>query len=176
MATNTAPGFLRSFAFERFAFAPQVIDKVREEAKDAVISTAVPRISAFDIDPKAIKLALKHAENAGMRQYIHFQTADMRTVSSRFSHGVIVANPPYGERLLKEEELKTLYRDFGKVYRNLDEWSCYTLTAFNAFEKFFGQKADKVRKLYNSELECRLYQFLGAPPKRRENESVSSES
>ncbi|NLZ25782.1 MAG: class I SAM-dependent RNA methyltransferase, partial [Clostridiales bacterium] len=174
IATNTAPGLYRSFAFEKFKYAPGVIERVREEAKDKEDLNLSARISGFDINPKAIKLAVKHAEAAGMKKFIHFQTADMRTISSRYSHGVMVANPPYGERLMDEENLKALYRDFGKVYRSLDEWSCYAITSYRGFEKHFGQKADKVRKLYNSEIECSLYQFLGAPPKRNNNESAGS--
>ena len=91
----------------------------------------------------------------------------MRTLSSRFSHGVIVTNPPYGERLLGEKELQTLYRDFGKAYRSLDDWSAYVITSYDNFERYFGARADKTRKLYNSELECKLYRYLGAPPKRK---------
>ena len=92
----------------------------------------------------------------------------MRKLSSRFSHGVIITNPPYGERLLKEAELKELYKDFRKVYDSLDEWCAYVITSYKGFEKCFGKKADKTRKLYNSELECNLYQYLGKPPRKEE--------
>ena len=167
IATNTAPGLNRNFAFENFIKAPEVITSVKEEARDNIVLDRDLRISGFDINKDAISLALRHARNAGVDSKIHLQVADMRTLSSRFSHGVIVTNPPYGERLLGEKELQTLYRDFGKVYRSLDDWSAYVITSYDNFERYFGARADKTRKLYNSELECKLYRYLGAPPKRK---------
>lgn len=167
IATNTAPGLNRNFAFENFIKAPEVITSVKEEARDNIVLDRDLRISGFDINKDAISLALRHARNAGVDNKIHLQVADMRTLSSRFSHGVIVTNPPYGERLLGEKELQTLYRDFGKVYRSLDDWSAYVITSYDNFERYFGARADKTRKLYNSELECKLYRYLGAPPKRK---------
>jgi Predicted N6-adenine-specific DNA methylase len=166
IGTNTAPGLRRKFAFEGFYGVPDLIGKVREEALDLIKRDRNLRISGFDIDQNSIKMAIQHAENAGVSEQIHFQCMDMREVKSHYSHGVIISNLPFGERLLTEKELQPLYRDFGKVYRSLDEWCCYAFTAYPDFEKFFGGKADKTRKLYSSQLECMLYQYLGAPPKR----------
>ena len=164
---NIAPGMNRNFACESFTNAPSVRDIVQNEAEQLVNRDREIRISGFDINPEAIKLALRHAEKAGVRDKIHLQVGDMRNLSSRFSHGVIITNPPYGERLLKEDDLKELYRDFGKVYGNLDEWCAYVITSYLPFEKYFGRKATKTRKLYNSELECNLFQYLAKPPKMR---------
>ncbi len=167
MGLNIAPGMNRHFACEEFENAPDLRDKVQSEAESLIVRDRTLRISGFDINPDAIKLAIKHSERAGVRDKIHFQVEDMRRVSSRHSHGVIVTNPPYGERLMSVEELKTLYRDFGIMTSNLDEWCVYTITSFNAFEKYFGKKADKVRKLYNSELTCNFYQYLASPPQKK---------
>lgn len=167
MGLNIAPGMNRHFACEDFENAPDLRDSVQSEAESLIVRDRTLRISGFDINPDAIKLAIKHAERAGVRDKIHFQVEDMRKVSSRYSHGVIVTNPPYGERLLSIEELKTLYRDFGVMTSNLDEWCVYAITSFNAFEKYFGKRADKVRKLYNSELECNFYQYLASPPPKK---------
>lgn len=167
IALNIAPGVRRNFAAERFSLAPKAAQSVRDEAVALEMLDRTLRISGFDINPEAIKLALRHAENAGVRNKIHLQIGDMRKLSSRYSHGVIVTNPPYGERLMNDRELKDLYRDFGKIYASLDEWSCYTITSFRGFERHFGKRADRTRKLYNAELECVLYQFLGAKPANR---------
>ena len=167
IATNTAPGLNRNFAFENFLKAPEVLSSVKEEARDNILLDRDVRISGFDINKDAISIALKHARNAGVDNKIHLQVADMRSLSSRYSHGVIITNPPYGERLLNEKELQNLYVDFGKVYRSLDDWSAYVITSYGNFERYFGARADKTRKLYNSELECKLYRYLGAPPKRK---------
>ena len=164
---NIAPCMNRNFACESFKNAPNVRELVQQEAQDS-IRDRVLHISGFDINKDAIKLAQKHAERAGVKDKIHLQVGDMRDVSSRFSHGVIVTNPPYGERLMDESELKVLYRDFGAMTRKLDEWCVYAITSYRAFEKYFGARADKVRKLYNSELECNFYQYLAAPPKKND--------
>ncbi len=164
---NIAPCMNRNFACESFKNAPNVRELVQQEAQDS-IRDKVLHISGFDINKDAIKLAQKHAERAGVKDKIHLQVGDMRDVSSRFSHGVIVTNPPYGERLMDEAELKILYKDFGAMTRKLDEWCVYAITSYRAFEKYFGARADKVRKLYNSELECNFYQYLAAPPKKNE--------
>ncbi len=169
IATNTAPGLNRSFAFEKFHNAPDVLSRVRQEAEDKAVRDIALRIYGYDIDARAIKLSYEHAERAGVKNLVHFEKRDMRDVTSRYAHGIIITNPPYGERLSGGEELKNLYRDFGKMFRSLDEWSAYVVGTTPAFEKYFGQKADKKRKLYNSEIECTLYQFFGAPPKKRDD-------
>ena len=164
---NIASGSMREFACESFKFAPKIFDEVRQEARDLERRDRQLKISGFDIDPAAIRLARKHALRAGVADAIHLQVGDMRDVSSNRKYGVIITNPPYGERLMSEGELKDLYRDFGKMTSRLDSWSVYAITSYKGFEKYFGKTADKTRKLYNSELECRLYRFLSAPPPKR---------
>lgn len=160
IATNTAPSINRSFSFEAWDNAPKTADAAREQAKQLIDNSTKLRISGFDINSEATKLAVRHAANAGVAEHIHFQTADMRTVSSRFSKGVIITNPPYGERLMTESEVVTLYRDLGKMYRSLDNWSLHAITSYGNFERVFGCRAAKTRKLYNAQLECRLYSFI----------------
>lgn len=168
---DIAPGMNRNFACEQFVNAPKVREKVQEEALQRIKRDRQLHISGFDINKDAIKLAFKHAERAGVKDNIHFQVQDMRDLSSKYAHGVIITNPPYGERLMKEDELKALYRDFGKVTAKLDEWCVYAITSYRAFEKYFGRRADKVRKLYNSELECNFYQYLASPPPKKDGQT-----
>lgn len=168
---DIAPGMNRNFACEQFANAPKVREKVQEEALQRIKRDRQLHISGFDINKDAIKLAFKHAERAGVKDNIHFQVQDMRDLSSKYAHGVIITNPPYGERLMKEDELKALYRDFGKVTAKLDEWCVYAITSYRAFEKYFGRRADKLRKLYNSELECNFYQYLASPPPKKDGQT-----
>lgn len=168
---DIAPGMNRNFACEQFANAPKVREKVQDEAEQRIKRDRQLRISGFDINKDAIKLALKHAERAGVKDNIHFQVQDMRDLSSKYAHGVIITNPPYGERLMKEDELKALYRDFGRVTAKLDEWCVYAITSYRGFEKYFGRRADKVRKLYNSELECNFYQYLASPPPKKDGQT-----
>lgn len=171
IAMNIAPGMNRNFACEQFYGAPNVREIVQQEAQSLINKNIDLHISGFDINPSAIKLAMKHAERAGVKDKIHLQVGDMRDVSSRFSHGVIITNPPYGERLMDEDELKKLYRDFGTMTSKLDEWCVYAITSYKAFEKYYGKRADKIRKLYNSELECNFYQYLATPPPKKNDKT-----
>ena len=164
---NIPAGLNRSFDFQNWKrFDKKIFDRAAEEAKANIVTDADLRISGFDIDDKQLKLARKHAELAGVDKYIHFQRADMRDFSSRFSHGVIISNPPYGERLSDRKEVEKLYRDYGKKVALLDDWCAYTLTPVDDFERLFGKKADKKRKIYNGKIECCYYSHLAPPPKK----------
>ena len=166
IAQNIAPGLNRNFAFENWNnFPKHHIALARENSRARIVSDRELRISGFDIDPAAIKLANFHAEKAGVK--VHFQSQDMRKISSRYSYGVMIANPPYGERLMEEEkEIRLLYKDFYKVFKSFDNWSLYIITANRFLEKYFGEKADKNRKIFNSQLECKLYSYMGEKPKK----------
>lgn len=152
--------FLHWQKFDSSAFLP-----LKQEALKNVKDEKL-QIAGFDIDENQLKLARKHAELAGVDKYIHFQRADMRDFSSRFSHGVIISNPPYGERLSDRKEVEKLYRDYGKKVASLDDWCAYTLTPVDDFERLFGKKADKKRKIYNGKIECCYYSHLAPPPKK----------
>lgn len=167
IALNIPAGLNRGFDFQNWKrFDKKIFDRAAEEAKANIVTDADLRISGFDIDDKQLKLARKHAELAGVDKYIHFQRADMRDFSSRFSHGVIISNPPYGERLSDRKEVEKLYRDYGKKVALLDDWCAYTLTPVDDFERLFGKKADKKRKIYNGKIECCYYSHLAPLPKK----------
>lgn len=170
MARNIAPGSMRTFAFENWSnFDPTFAKEVRMQALEEQDKSTPLRISGFDIDDKAISLCRYHAKRAGVEKDIHFQTMDMRQVKSNHPYGVIVTNPPYGERLMDDKSVEILMRDLYKMYMELPDWSLYLITAFPFLEQAFGKKADKNRKLYNGKLQCRLYQYMGAkPPKAGE--------
>lgn len=167
IALNIPSGMNREFDFLGWSDKNrEIFDKIKEDARGKIEYDKEVRISGFDIDEKQLSLARKHASLAGVAEKIHFQRMDMREFSSRFSHGVIISNPPYGERLSERREIEKLYRDYGKVVKSLDEWCCYTLTSVDDFERLFGRKADKKRKIYNGRLECNYYSMLASPPKR----------
>ena len=166
IALNIPSGMNREFDFLGWSDKNrEVFDKLKEDARNKIEYDKEVRISGFDIDEKQLSLARKHASLAGVAEKIHFQRKDMREFSSRFSHGVIISNPPYGERLSERREIEKLYRDYGKTVKSLDEWCCYTLTSVDDFERLIGRKADKKRKIYNGRLECNYYSMLAAPPK-----------
>lgn len=164
-ALGVAVGKNRDFDFLHWrTFDKKIFDEMRLEAVENEKKDVELRISGFDADDGQLRLARKHAALAGVDKYIHFQRADMRDFSSRFSHGVMISNPPYGERLMERREIEKLYRDFGTMTKKLDEWSVYVLTSVGDFERLYGKKCDKKRKLYNGKLECNYYAMLGKPP------------
>ena len=160
MMKNIAPGRGRSFAAEEFAFIDKKIwTSAREEAFDVERTTD---FSAFasDIDPGAVALAEKNVRLAGVGDVVKVFRQDARRISADGRRGTIVCNPPYGERLGTIKEAEALYKEIGVHFRSLSPWQVYIITSHPAFERFYGKKADKVRKLYNGMLPCYLYQYF----------------
>lgn len=159
IAKNMAPGLKRNFVSETWpSMDKEIWQQVREGAKAAINSKEF-KIQGSDIDGRVLRTAINNAEKAGVSNYVNFQKLPMQSVSSKKKNGVIITNPPYGERLGEVEEIKVLYKEFSAMYSNLEDWSCYILTSFEEFEKVFGKKADKNRKLYNGRLQCYYYQY-----------------
>ncbi|MBP5242458.1 MAG: class I SAM-dependent RNA methyltransferase [Clostridia bacterium] len=173
-ALKIAPGSNRNFDFTAWKCAEKgVLELAREEAADVRDFSVKPNIYACDINPKSISMAKYHAKAAGVEQFIRFETKDMRAFSAKEKYGVIVSNPPYGERLGEEKEVQKLYKDLGMVYRSLPDWSLYALTSYPDFERYFGKRAEKKRKIYNADLQCNYYTYTGAkPPKNKETNEV----
>ena len=160
IARNRAPGLDRSFDAQKWACVPSKcwLDAA-DEAMDKEFDGKYD-IWGGDIDPKAIRIARENAEKAGVEDIVRFDQADMRQLHCEGQYCQIVTNPPYGERLLEKEEAEALYRAFGQVYRQVPpQWRVLVITSHPEFERFFGRKADKKRKLYNGMLKCDLYQF-----------------
>ena len=157
---NIAPGRNRRFAGEDFAFIDKKIwREAREEAFDVERATDFQAF-ASDIDPSAVALAEKNAKLAGVSDIVRVFRQDARKISADGRRGTIVSNPPYGERLGTLREAEQLYREIGVHFRSLSPWQVYIITSHPAFERFYGMKADKVRKLYNGMLPCYLYQYF----------------
>ena len=160
MMKNIAPGRSRKFAAEDFAFIPKKIwTDAREEAFDLERSTDFQAF-ASDVDPSAVALAEKNARLAGVADVVRVFRQDARKISADGRRGTIVTNPPYGERLGTLKEAEQLYKDMGTHFRSLSPWQVYVITSHPQFERFYGKKADKVRKLYNGMLPCYLYQYF----------------
>ena len=165
-AWNIAPGLKRSFDFERWKFIPdEYLKRAREEAKDGEIRNRPVNIFGSDINPKNVEIARQHARQAGVADAIRFTVGDARKFSCRIPYGVLVSNPPYGERLSDQKEVQALMRDFYKTFRALPDWNAYILTSLPEFERWFGKSADKKKKLSNANLVCGLYSYFGKPPK-----------
>lgn len=157
---NIAPGVNRSFAAEEFPFISKSLWRdAREMAKDGEIKSDF-EVFASDIDKNAIALTEKNAKNAGVSDSIKAFIMDARKITNPGRRGTIVTNPPYGERLGTRREVEELYRDIGRHFRSLAPWQVYVITSHEGFEKLYGKRADKIRKLYNGMIPAYLYQYF----------------
>ena len=157
---NIAPGVSRSFAAEAFPFIPRDIWKsAREEARDGEVKTKF-EVYASDISAPCVALTERNAKAAGVFDTLKIFQSDCRKISAPGRRATIVTNPPYGERMGTGREIEELYRTMGVHFRSLAPWQVYIITSHPYFERLYGKRADKVRKLYNGMLECRLYQFF----------------
>lgn len=168
IARGIPSGAYRDFDFLHWKkFDRTFFDNLKRQAMNSLNDVSGVKICGFDISDKAISLAREHAKNAGVADVIHFQRADMADFSSKDKRGVIISNPPYGERLSEREEIESLYRALGKKAKELTDWCFYTLTPVGDFERLFGKKADKKRKLFNGNIECFYYQHLAEITKKQ---------
>jgi len=166
---NIAPGLKREFDAERWPVVPgSMWLRAREEAGDAVIGDHKLAVHGFDIDKEVLSLARYHARQAGLGDLVTFQEKPVAELRARHKYGYIVCNPPYGIRLGEVNEVERLYREMGSVFKGLDTWSYYILSAHPEFERLFGSRSDKKRKLYNGRIQCNFYQYFGPRPPRRE--------
>ncbi|MEG0310705.1 MAG: class I SAM-dependent RNA methyltransferase, partial [Eubacterium sp.] len=166
MGKNIAPGLNREFASENWRVIPRKLwEKARTEAKEAINDREF-RLLGSDIDSNALKQARINAELAGVSNYVGFQKLGVQDVATKRRYGVIVTNPPYGERIGEEKEIQRLYKDMGRVFETLEDWSYFIICGYPDFEKYFGKKATKNRKLYNSTIKTYFYQYFGPLPPR----------
>lgn len=164
---NMAPGSRRSFVSEDWPQIPVSTWKdARDEAMDLFNYDADFRVLGSDIDGEVLRFARHNTSQFGLEDYISFQKLPVEELKSSKSYGTIICNPPYGERLGREKEIEKLYREMGRVFKAMDSWSYYILTAHPDFQKLFGRMADKNRKLYNGRILCYYYMYFGPKPPR----------
>ena len=160
---NIAPGINRDFQCERWInlMPENLSDDVRDEADAKADYDIELDIHGYDIDQNMIDIAQRNCQAAGLTHDITFKQLAVKDWYTDKLNGVIVANPPYGERLSDQESVRELYRQMGEIYRPMTTWSKYILTADLEFETYYGRKATKRRKLYNGALRTDLFQYWG---------------
>lgn len=159
---NIAPGLKRNFAFENWDWVDKdIVKQAREQAQAAIKKDVDLDISGYDIDGSMIEIAKENAVQAGVQDIVNFKQMAVKDFKTDKINGVIVANPPYGERLSDKEHVHQLYQQMGKLYQPLISWSKYILTSDLQFEQFYGTKATKRRKLYNGSLRTDFFQYWG---------------
>ena len=170
---NIAPGMKRDFqAMAWDNILPKSLFKeAKKEAEDLIDRETKLSIQGYDLDTSALDAARGNLSFAGLEGNIHFQQRDMRDIRSAKKYGFIITNPPYGERLEEKEAMPQLYREMGKAFQRLDEWTYYIITGFEDAPKYFGRKPDKNRKIYNGMMKTYFYSYQGAkPPRQRANQ------
>lgn len=160
-AKKIAPGLRRSFVSEKWRIMGRgLYNDIREEARSLIDNSIETRIYASDIDKEAVMLARENARKAGVDKFISFSVCDASKVEIFSEKGVIVCNPPYGERLMDKAGCELLYRKIGSHFQAYPNAGKYILTSHEGFEKHYAKPADKKRKLYNGMLKCYLYQYF----------------
>ena len=159
-AANIAPGLNRKFAAEQYSFLGEgVFEKVREEARAAIKTDITFEAVGSDIDPEAVAIATENAKRAGVSHLVHFHVADARKFWAE-PEMIVLANPPYGERLGTPQEVEQLCADFGRAMAEGEQKSAYIISSLPDFERHYGKKATRRRKLYNGMLPCQLFMYF----------------
>ncbi len=165
---NIAPGLSRKFAAEDWDFIPKELwQEERKKAYSAIDYDCELQIYGSDINAHAVEIAKVNAENAGVDDCIIFRQIPFNKLKLMGDYGVCVSNPPYAERMGNLDDVERLYTDMGKLFKANKTWSTYFITSHEGFEKLYGKKADKKRKLFNGNVKTDYYQYFGErPPKK----------
>lgn len=159
IAKNRAPGLMRKFAAQSFPWiAPEIWDDLRREAKEKEFNGNY-HILGSDNDPRCVSLSIANARKAGVADYIRFRDADATKMSLPTDTGILVTNPPYGQRMLEQQSAQRLYAALGRHLKYANGWKKYIITSEPEFEHYFGRRADKKRKLYNGMIQCNYYMY-----------------
>ncbi len=161
IAKNIAPGLYRSYACEGWkTMSEKRWEDAREAAEAAIKHDAEYRIFGSDRNARVLDIARKNIQIAGLDK-IFVQTLPVKDIQSRFETGKIITNPPYGARLSDLEQVELLYAEMGEVFlERFQHWSYYILTPHDRFERLFGARSTKHRKLFNGPIQCWLYQYF----------------
>ena len=159
-ALNIAPGLRRTFACERFGqIDSSVWQQERNRAMDLIIRDGDFMAYGSDIDFHALEVAKENARRAGVSMKIDLSKRDLKDFVRKSEKGTVICNPPYGERMLDIRTAEDIYRTMGKIFTQERGWAYYIISPDETFEKCFGRKADKRRKLYNGMIKCQLYMY-----------------
>lgn len=166
---NIAPGFNRDFVSENWPWMKKAVwDKARVEVEDVANYDQPLDIAGYDIDHRMVEIAKENAFEAGLGDLIEFKQMNVADFTTKKEYGVIVGNPPYGERLGDRPEVEQMYKAMGAALAPYDTWSVYMMTSHEEFEQFYGKPATKKRKLFNGFIRTDYYQYWGKRPPRKE--------
>ena len=159
IAKNRAPGLNRHFAAEEYPWMPkEVWEQVKTEARDREFHGKY-QIVGSDNDPACVSLSFANARKAGVADCVTFKDGDATKMPLPTESGIIVCNPPYGERMMEQQSAQRLYAALGRHLKFANNWKKFVITSEPEFEHYFGKRADKKRKFYNGKIKCDLYMY-----------------
>lgn len=160
-ACRVAPGLHRRFDSERWPCVPQEAFRLaRQQALDQIRRDVPFRCVGADLDPAMAELTAANARKAGVAGRVQVSAAPITAFAPDTPRGIVVTNPPYGERMLDQEAARVLYEQMGRVMPQKPGWRYAVISPDEAFQTHFGRAADKKRKLYNGMLKCNLYLYF----------------
>jgi len=159
--TNTPPNVNNSFICEKFDnISSEIFVNARNEALSNIKKDVEFCAYASDIDKEVLRIAQGNIQKSGMAKYIKCFEKNALDIDTEGRKGTVVCNPPYGERLSDADAVFKLYENMGKAFKKLDRWQIYILTNDENFERRYGRRADKIRRLYNGMIRCNYYQYF----------------
>lgn len=164
---DRAPGWKREFASQAWpAVGPRVWKTALDECEERFDRTTKLQVYGSDSDGDSLRHARQNVARAELNERgIFFETRKVEDFRSKSKYGVVITNPPYGERMSERAAVEKLYAAFGEAFRPvMDTWSLYVITNHPEFARYFSQRESRRRKLYNGLLECVYYQYLGPRP------------
>ena len=160
-AKRIAPGIKRSFVAEHWRSIPdQVWREERERARSFEQPDRSLTLLGGDVDEDALRLTRENADKAGIGQHLTAEKRDLAAFTPDGDNGVVLCNPPYGERMLDIKAAEDIIRTMGRVFVPKPDWSYAIISPHEEFESLFGRPAAKRRKLYNGMLKCTLYMYF----------------
>lgn len=167
LAARIAPGAARGFAAEKWPLiAPEIWRDARDRVRAEQTRDVRPRILGADRDGRIIEAAGRNAKAAGVADLVSFRAAPLEAFRAEGEYGCLVCNPPYGERIGSAAEVRELYQSMGRLFQRMPTWSLFALSAHEDFQRLFGARASRNRKLYNGNIRCWYYQYFGPLPPR----------
>jgi putative N6-adenine-specific DNA methylase len=159
IARGRAPGAKRSFGFEKLKpFDAALWERIKQERKDAYQGPL--QLWGSDNDPEALKAARRNLAAAGVERWVRLEQADVLERAAPAPAGVMIANPPYGERMGSPEALAAFYPKLGDALKKrFAGWRCHFFTADQRMAKLIRLQPSRRVPLWNGAIECRLYEF-----------------
>ncbi|MGB3788318.1 MAG: THUMP domain-containing protein [Phormidesmis sp.] len=161
-ALQVAPGLFRErFGFETWldyddALWESMIAKAEEQQKTELLAF----VGGSDHDPNVLIQAHNNAQKSGIEHLVSFQQNELTDVEAPADSGILLCNPPYGERLGRDTDLGAFYKLLGNVLKQrFKGWTAYVLSGNKALSSNIGLKSASRVPVYNGALLCQLMKY-----------------